>query len=35
VLSNKGTPGKVGIAILVTLFVVGLVSFFRKNSVKA
>jgi Mn2+/Fe2+ NRAMP family transporter len=35
VLSNKGTPGKVGITILVTLFVVGLVSFFRKNSVKA
>ena len=35
VLSNKGTPGKIGIAILVTLFVVGLVSFFRKNSVRA
>jgi Mn2+/Fe2+ NRAMP family transporter len=35
VLSNKGTPGMIGITILVTLFVLGLVGFFRKNSVKA
>ena len=35
VLSNKGTPGKVGIAILVTLFIVGLAGFIRKNSAKA
>lgn len=35
VLSNKGTPGLIGIAILATLFVVGLAGFFRKNSTKA
>lgn len=35
VLSSKGLPGKIGIAILATLFLVGTIGFFRKNSVKA
>jgi Mn2+/Fe2+ NRAMP family transporter len=34
VLASKGTPGKIGIGILATLFVVGLIGFFRKNSLK-
>jgi len=35
VLSSKGTPGYIGITILTVLFVLGLIGFFRKNSVKA
>jgi hypothetical protein len=35
VLSNKGTPGYIGLAILAVLFVVGLFNFFRKNRIKA
>lgn len=35
VLSAKGTPGYIGIAILATLFVVGLYGFFTKNRAKA
>ncbi len=35
VLSSKGTPGQIGIGILTTLFIVGTVGFFRKNSLKA
>jgi hypothetical protein len=35
VLSSKGTPGYIGIAILTVLFVVGLIGFFSKNRLKA
>ncbi|MDZ4700966.1 MAG: divalent metal cation transporter [Rhodothermales bacterium] len=35
VLASKGTPGMFGIAILATLFLVGTVGFFRKNSLRA
>jgi Mn2+/Fe2+ NRAMP family transporter len=35
VLASKGTPGKIGIAILATLFLLGTIGFFRKNSLKA
>lgn len=34
-LSNKGLPGKLGLTVLFTLLVIGLIGFFRKNSARA